>query len=442
MSVTAWLATAVFVSVYILLMLDRVPKTTVVLAGACAMIVLGIVDQHTAFHGTDAVKGVDWNTIFLLIGMMIVVNITRKTGLFEWIAIRTAKLGRGHPLLILIGMCVSTAVLSALIDNVTTVLLVIPTAIVIYEALEIDPIPYLIFLVFASNIGGSATLIGHPANIIIGSSSGFSFMDFIRVNLPITLVIFVLMCGLAWLLLRAAGSAGKDQRARIMAMDETRALRDRKLLPRSLVVLGLIFLGFGVHDRLGFEPATVALTGATLLLLLDPAGPRETLEEVEWPTIFFFIGLFIMVGGLTEAGVVKRIGLWMMDVTGAGSFALTMSVVALAGVASALMGSIPFVATMAPVVHTIAELMHPELAMHEAVTHSTMRPVWWALSLGSGIGQNFALIGAPTNLVAAAIATRSGHPISFKRFLAYGVPITLPFVGLCAIYLWLRFFSG
>jgi len=442
MSVTAWLATGVFVAVYVLLILDRLPKTTLVLAGACMMIVLGVVDQHTAFHGTQAVQGVDWNTIFLLIGMMIVVNITRKTGLFEWIAVRTAKLGRGQPLLILIGMSLSTAVLSALIDNVTTVLLVIPTAIVIYEALEIDPIPYLIFLVFASNIGGSATLIGHPANIIIGSSSGFSFMDFIRVNLPITLVIFVVLCGLMWLLLRRTGEAGSEQRARIMAMDETRALTDRQLLPRCLAVLALIFLGFGVHDMLGLEPATVALTGATLLLLLDPAGPTRTLEEIEWPTIFFFIGLFIMVGGLTQAGVVRQLGLWMMDVTGGSSFALTMSVVGLAGLASALMGSIPFVATMAPIVHTIAELMHPELSTHDAITHSSMRPVWWGLSLGAGIGQNFALIGAPTNLVAAAIAKRSGHPISFKRFLAYGVPITLPFIGLSAIYLWLRFFTG
>ncbi|MFO8081185.1 MAG: ArsB/NhaD family transporter [Armatimonadota bacterium] len=442
MTAAAWIATGIFVAVYALLILDKLPKATLVLAGASLMIVLGVLDQHTAFHGTDTVQGVDWNTIFLLIGMMIVVNITRKTGLFDWIAIRTAKFGKGNPVLILIGMSVSTAVLSALIDNVTTVLLVVPTAIVIYEALELDPVPYLIFLVFASNIGGSATLIGHPANIIIGSATGFSFMDFIYVNFPIAFIIFVLLCAIAWFLFRSAMAITPEQKARIMQLDETRALRDMKLLWRSLAVIGLVFLGFGVHDLLGLEPATVALTGATLLLLLDPAGPTKTLEEVEWPTIFFFIGLFIMVAGLAETGVIEKLGMWMVDVTGGGYFALTMTVVWLAGIASALMGSIPFVATMSPIVRTIAQLLHPSLGIEQAVRHASMRPIWWALSLGSGIGQNFALIGAPTNLVAAAIAARSGHPISFKRFIIWGVPITFPFIVLCAVYLWLRFFTG
>lgn len=442
MTAAAWLATVIFVVTYVLLILDRLPKTVVVLAGASLMIVLGVLDQHTAFHGTDAVQGVDWNTIFLLIGMMIVVNITRKTGLFDWIAIRTAKVGGGNPVLILIGMCFSTAVLSALIDNVTTVLLVIPTAIVIYEALELDPVPYLIFLIFASNIGGSATLIGHPANIIIGSATGFSFMDFIYVNLPITAPIFILLCGVMWFLLRSAMAIGPEQRARIMQLDENRALRDRRLLWRSLVVLALVFIGFGVHDLIGLEPATIALAGATLLMLLDPAGPTRTLEEVEWPTIFFFIGLFIMVGGLAQAGVVELLGMGIVEATGADSFSLTMVVVWLSGIASALMGSIPFVATMTPIAQTIAHLLNPQLPLAQAVSHPAMQPVWWALSLGSGIGQNLALIGAPTNLVAAAIATRSGHPISFRRYLTYGLPITLPFIGLCAVYLWLRFFTG
>ena len=442
MTAAAWLATGIFVAVYALLILDRLPRATLVLAGAALMIVLGVLDQHTAFHGTDEVQGVDWNTIFLLIGMMIVVNITRKTGLFEWIAIRTAKFGKGNPVLILIGMSCSTAVLSALIDNVTTVLLVIPTAIVIYEALEIEPVPYLILLVLASNIGGSATLIGHPANIIIGSATGFSFMDFIYVNFPIALVLFILLCGIMWFALRAAMIVTPEQRARIMQLDESRALRDMTLLWRSLGVLTLVFIGFAIHDLVGLEPATVALAGAALLLLLDPAGPTKTLEEVEWPTIFFFIGLFIMVAGLAETGVIGLLGVWLVDVTGGSHFALTMVVIWLAGFASALMGSIPFVATMSPIVRTIAQVLHPNLGIEQAVRHAAMRPIWWALSLGSGVGQNFALIGAPTNLVAAAVAARSGYPISFRRFLAWGLPITFPFIVLCMLYLWLRFFTG
>ncbi len=440
MTAGAWLATGIFVAVYALIVLDRLPKSVVVLAGASLMIALGVLDQHTAFHGTEVIQGVDWNTIFLLIGMMVIVNITRKTGLFEWIAVRTAKMGRGQPVLILIGMACSTAVLSALVDNVTTVLLVIPTAIVIYEALELDPVPYLIFLVFASNIGGSATLIGHPANIIIGSATGLSFMDFVSVNLPIVLVLFALLCALAWFILRSV-DVGPQQRARIMGLDETRALRNTPLLIKSLAVLALVLIGFVIHDRLGLEPATVALGGATLLMLLDPSGVHDALEEVEWPTIFFFIGLFIMVTGLTETGVIELIGASMVEITGGQRLALSAVSLWLAGGASALMGSIPFVATMTPIVSHIAEALNPDLPVGDAIRHSVMRPIWWALSLGAGIGQNFALIGAPTNLVAAAIAARSGYPISFKRFLAYGLPITFPFIGLCGVYLWIRFFA-
>ncbi len=303
MTATAWLAAAIFVAAYVLIALEKVDKTKIALAGAALMILLGVIDQHTAFHGAHGVEGIDWNTIFLLMGMMIIVNITRRTGLFEWVAIRTAKLGRGRPIPILIGMTISTALLSAALDNVTTVLLIAPTVIVIYEALELDPVPFLICVILASNIGGTATLIGDPPNIIIASAANITFVEFIVVNGPIILLAFLVFAGVLWLVMGRRFSAPEEARLRVMQFDEARALTDRRLLRRCLVVIAVVLVGFSVHGALHLEPATIALGGAALLLLLHPEGPRETLEEIEWPTIFFFIGLFIMVGGLVKVGV-------------------------------------------------------------------------------------------------------------------------------------------
>jgi len=445
MSLSAYVASAIFVGIYALIALDRVDKTKAAVAGGALMILVGVVDQHTAFHGHEDVAGVDWNTIFLLIGMMIVVKITRRTGLFEWVAIKTTKLARGRPVLILIGMCSTTAVLSALLDNVTTILLVVPTAIVIYEALEVDPVPHLIFLIMASNIGGSVTLIGHPPNIIIASATGFSFMDYIYVNGPIIGVIFVILCAAIWVIIGRRVRVTEEQRTRVLEFDEARAIRDAPLLRRCLLVLGLVLIGFVIHGSVGIEPATIALAGAALLLLLDPEGPREALEEIEWPTIFFFIGLFIMVAGLRVTGVVEAVGMWMIRVTSGNLLALTIMVLWVSAVASALMDNIPFVATMAALLRVVAPMLHPDSSsaesVHQLVTHESIRPIWWALSLGAGMGGNLALIGASPNLVAAGVASRSGHRISFMRFLRYGLPITTPFIGLCTLYLWLRFFA-
>jgi Na+/H+ antiporter NhaD/arsenite permease-like protein len=444
MTPTAYLAAGIFVVAYILIASDKFDKTKIAIAGGALMIIVGVIDQHTAFHGSDAVEGIDWNTIFLLMGMMIIVNITRRTGLFEWVAIKTAKLGRGRPIPILIGMTISTALLSALLDNVTTVLLIVPTIIVIYEALELDPVPYIIFAIMASNIGGSLTLVGHPPNIMIASTAGFDFMDFIRINGPFVLIIFLMLVGvMRWGLGRKA-QVSDEQRARIMQFDETRAITDHRLLWRCIGVMAVVFIGFGIHGMVGLEPATIALAGAAMLLLLHPEDPREPLEEIEWPTLFFFIGLFIMVGGLTETGVVGAVGMAMVNATEGNLYALTVLVLVVTAVASALMDNIPFVATMTALLRVVAPALHPDpdsaANMFELLQHESILPIWWALSLGAGLGGNLALIGASPNVVAAGISKRSGHPVGFVRFTKYGLLITTPMIVLAAGYLWWVFF--
>lgn len=444
MNSTAWLAAGIFVAAYALIATEKVDKTKVALMGGALMILLGIIDQHTAFSGSHETEGIDWNTIFLLMGMMIIVNITRRTGLFEWVAIRTAKIGRGRPIPILVGMTLSTALLSAALDNVTTVLLIAPTVIVIYEALELDPVPFLIFVILASNIGGTATLIGDPPNIIIASQANITFLEFIQVNGPVIFVIFLLFVALIWLMLGRRFSVDEALRLRVMQFDEARALTDRPLLWRCLVVIALVLIGFALHGALHLEPATVALGGAALLLLLHPEGPRETLEEIEWPTIFFFIGLFIMVAGLVSAGVVDALGQGMIDITRGNSLALTMIVLWFSAIASGLIDNIPFVATMAALLKSVA----PELAANpeayetaaQLVRNEAVMPVWWALSLGACLGGNITLIGASANVVVSGISSRSGHPIGFMRFLKWGLPMTLVFLVLCTAYLWLLFF--
>ena len=427
---------------YILIATERIDKTKVALAGGALMILVGVIDQHSAFHGHGHVEGIDWNTLFLLMGMMIIVNVTRHTGLFEWLAIKTAKIAKGRPIAILMGMTLTTAVLSALLDNVTTVLLVAPTVILIYEALELDPVPFLIFVILASNIGGTATLVGDPPNIMIASATGFTFVDFLAVDAPAVGVIYVVFAGILLLWLGKRYKVSDEQRERVMQFDETRAITDHKLLWRCLIVIGLVFVGFAVHGAVGLEPATIALSGAALIMLLHPEGPRETLEEIEWPTIFFFIGLFIMVSGLVNVGVVESLGQGMLNVTGGSTLALTMVVLWFSAIASGVIDNIPFVATMTALLKVVAHDMHPDPTAVGAnlITHDAILPVWWALSLGACLGGNMTLIGASANVVASGISGRAGHPIGFIRFMKYGVPMTIVSLIISTAYLWFVFF--
>lgn len=443
MGLTAYLAAGIFAVVYFLIAIERVDKTKIALAGGALMIILGVIDQHSAFYGHGEVEGIDWNTLFLLMGMMIIVNVTRHTGLFEWLAIRTAKIARGRPVAILIGMTLTTALLSAMLDNVTTVLLIAPTVILIYEALELDPVPALIFVVLASNIGGTATLVGDPPNIMIASAAGLSFLDFLVVDAPAVAIIYALFALIIVLWAGRRYQVSPEQRARIMQFDESRAITDPQLLRRCVFVIALVLAGFTIHGAVGLEPATIALAGAALIMLLHPEGPRQTLEEIEWPTIFFFIGLFIMVAGLVNVGVVAALGRGMINLTGGNTAAMTMVVLWFSALASGVIDNIPFVATMSALIKIVAHELHPDPAaaasMQEIIKHEAILPVWWALSLGACLGGNMTIIGASANVVVAGIAGRSGYPITFKRFLKYGVPLTFLSLVVSTIYLWLLF---
>ncbi len=421
-------------------------KTRIALAGAALMLALRLVDQHTAFHGTAEVVGIDWNTIFLLIGMMIIVGVTRHTGLFQWVAIRSAKAVRAHPLAVVTALSVITAVLSAFLDNVTTVLLVAPVVLVIARALETDPVPFIIPVSLASNIGGTATLIGHPPNIMIGSAAGFGFMDFLRYDAPPAGVILVLFCLILWLGLGPRLRVSLRARARVMAFDEREVIRDPVLLRKCLAVIGAVLLGFVVHDRLGLEPATVALAGAALLLVLlgrrlrvgEQEGEYHWYADIEWGVIFFFVGLFVMVASLVDLGVIKLLGQLLMQVTGGNTLALSFLILWFSAIAAGLMDNIPFVATMNALILDIQHSIVPA-GTAGAAHHPHVMPLWWALSLGACLGANFTAIGSATNIVAVSVSARDGYPITFARFLRYGAPVALMSILVSMGYLWLVF---
>ena len=432
--------TTVFVVAYTLIATERLHKTTVALGGAMVMLVVGLITQQEAFHGRGEVTGVDWNTIFLLIGMMIIVNIMRHTGVFEWIAIKSAKLARGEPVAVMLMLALVTALLSAALDNVTTVLLIAPVALLICQSLEMDVVPTLILVVLASNIGGTATLIGDPPNIMIGSSARLTFLDFLKVDglaILATLTAFALTIKLV---MGRRTRVTAEQRRRVMEFDEAKAITNLPLLRRAVLVTGLTLLGFFFHGWLGLEPATIALAGAALMMLLHHEGPEEALREVEWPTIFFFVGLFIMVGTLVKVGVVGMLGEGMLGLTRGNPAAMTMLVLWFSAIASGIVDNIPFVATMTALIHGLARTMHPEAADFLAAAHAPdVYPLWWALSLGACLGGNFTLVGASANVVVAGLAGRAGHPISFARFMKYGIPITLQGLVISSVWLWFLF---
>jgi Na+/H+ antiporter NhaD/arsenite permease-like protein len=361
--------------------------------------------------------------------MMIIVGIMRHTGVFEFLAIWAAKLARGRPFRILIMLVVITAVLSAFLDNVTTVLLVAPVTLLICERLAAPVVPFLIAEVMASNIGGTATLIGDPPNIIIASRAGLSFNDFIVNLTPIVIVLMVVFIGLCWLLFRKSFHFDPERARRLMALNEREAIGDKTLLIKCLVVLGLVLFGFIAHPLLGFAPALVALLGAGLLVLLARLEARKVFGDVEWETLLFFAGLFIMVGSLVNLGVMDAVGQAAKDLVGDNYLGATIGMLTGSAVVSAVVDNIPYVATLAPVTADLVQ-------SGGAAAH----PLWWALALGADLGGNATAIGASANVVVIGIAKRHGHPISFWEFTKYGLIVTAVLIAVCVPYLWLRYY--
>jgi len=435
----------IFVAAFIVIATERVHKTHVALAGGALMLLLRLVDQHLAFHGGEveslvnghtvrlAVGGIDWNTIFLLIGMMIMVNITQETGVFQYAAIKSARWGGGSPIRILILLSGATALLSAFLDNVTTVLLLVPVTLLVCDALETDPVPFVCCEAIASNIGGTATLIGDPPNIIVGSAAHLTFVDFLLHLTPVILVVFAAFAVTIYVALGKRMKVTEEHRQRVMAMREDEAITDPQLLRRCGGVFAATIGGFVIHGWVGLEPATIALAGAALLLLVTKKDPIRTLERVEWPTIFLFIGLFVMVSALASQGLILKASQAVLAWSGSPA-AVTHIVLWGSGCASALTGNIPTVTALVPMVHEVSGQI-PSLASHPA----TANPLWWSLALGTCLGGNGTLLGAPANLVAAGIAGRSGHEISFRRFLKYGVPLTLQALRISWLYVILRY---
>jgi anion transporter len=422
----AIIAGAIFLIAYALLATEKVPRTTVALGGAALMLLLHITDAERAFFSGST--GIEWNVVFLLLGMMIIVAVLRRTGVFEYVAIWAAKRTRGRPYALMVMLCALTATASAMLDNVTTVLLVAPVTFLVCNRLGLRPAPYLMAEVFASNIGGTATLVGDPPNIIIAARADLTFNDFLVNLAPIVVVLMVVFCLLCRWLFRRDFVHDPERVAAVMRLDEREAITDPRLLVKSLVVLALVLLAFVLHPVLHYDPSVVALLGAGLLLLITDVDTSDAMREVEWPTLAFFAGLFVMVGGLVETGVIDHLSQGLADVTEGRLGLTTMALLGGSAVLSAIVDNIPYVATMTPIVSDLAAGHGP-----------SGQVLWWALALGADLGGNATAIGASANVVALGLAEREGQPIGFWEFTRYGLVVTAVTVVLCIPYLWLRY---
>lgn len=428
-----WLAVGLFVATYAAIISERVNRAIVALLGGGLMIVCGVLNQQAA------IAGVDFNTLGLLAGMMVIVSITKRCGIFQYVAIWSAKRVKAHPVGIMLMMSLVTAMFSALLDNVTTVLLMVPVILLMTEELKITPYPYLVAVILMSNIGGTATLIGDPPNIMIGSAAGLSFNEFLLNLAPVIAIVILVTLPLMAYIWRKKLVASAADRARVMAFNERAAITDVRLLKQALFVLSLVMLGFVLHGVLHLEPATVAMFGAALLLLLDNVllgaeaqshRVSQVFAEVEWVTLFFFIGLFIAVRGLEQAGAIDHLAHWMLAITHGDLATAAVTILWGSAIASAFVDNIPFVATMIPLVKSMAPAMGGEQAII---------PLWWSLALGACLGGNGSLVGASANLVVAGFAERAGAPLRFMPFMKVGFPIMLLTLAIAHGYIYFRY---
>lgn len=408
----------IFLVIYGIIISEKINRTAISLFGAIVMIILGILNQE------QAIEHIDFNTIGLLVGMMIIVNILKRTGVFEYLAIRAAKKAKGDPWKILVLFAIITAFSSAFLDNVTTILLIVPVTLVITDTLDTNPIPFMFTEMLIANIGGTATLIGDPPNIMIGSATGLGFVDFIVNLAPVVIVISVATLFLLKLIYKDFLKATDENKQKIMKMDESITIKDKLLLKKSLIVLFLTILGFMVHAQFHLESATVALGGAALLLVISKIDPEEILFEVEWTTIFFFMGLFILVGSLVEVGVIDNLAKKMLELTKGNLFVTTLTILWVSAIASAFLDNIPFVATMIPLIKAMT-----------ASGQLDANPLWWALALGACLGGNGTIIGASANVIVTGIMAREGRPVSFMSFMRIGFPMMIVSIIISTIYL-------
>jgi len=430
-TLTAALALAVFVVTYVVIAAEWVHRTMAALCGAAAMVIIGAVDAHAVFFSEDT--GIDWNVIFLLFGMMVIVGVLRRTGVFEYLAIRSAQVAGGQPFRTMVTLVVITAVGSALLDNVTTVLLIAPVTLLLCERLALNPVPFLIAEAMASNIGGTATLIGDPPNIIIASRADLSFNSFLVHLAPIVVVLMVVFIGLCWLFWGRRLTSDPERADAVLALEARETIRDPRLLRIMLVLLLGVLVGFVTHTATGLDPSMVALLGAGAAVLLSRTSHQEYLEDVEWGTLLFFAGLFIMVGALVNQGIITDLAGYLSERVDGQWLTAALGLTAASAVLSGIIDNIPYVATMAPVVY---DLVGPA-----PTAPPDQQSLWWGLALGADLGGNATAIGASANVVIIGIAARNGHPITFWTFTKYGIVVTVVTMAVALPYVALRYFT-
>lgn len=413
-------AIIIFLVAYGIIISEKFNRTVVALLGSVFMVIFHIFNQE------EALKFIDFNTVGLLIGMMIIVNILKRTGIFQYVAIKTAKLSKGSPWRIMVYFAAITAISSALLDNVTTILLIAPVTFVITETLGLNAIPFLLTEVFSANIGGLATSIGDPTIIMISGATGLSFTDVLFNLGPVVLVIFTVVLLILKFIFNKQLHISEDNKKKIEEFDVSKAITDPVLLRKSGIILLLTIAGFASHHAFGIESATIALLGAGILLLIGKVDVEEILEEVEWPTIFFFMGLFVMVGALETVGVLEVLASGLINLTGGSVVITSLLILWVAAIASAFLDNIPFVATMIPLIVNIGEM-----------TGMDTTPLWWALALGACLGGNGSIVGASSNVIVSGMLHKKGYKLSFGDFLKIGFPIMIVAVAISTVYLFI-----
>jgi Na+/H+ antiporter NhaD/arsenite permease-like protein len=413
------LAILIFALALALIATERVDRTKVALLGAVLMLLTQTIEQERA------IEAIDWNTLGLLVGMMIVVRVTEPTGAYTWVAIRAGQLSKGRPFAVVLALAVTTAVLSAFLDNLTTVLLMVPITFLLADALDVDPIPLVIIEILVSNIGGTATLIGDPPNIMIAGATGLSFTAFLTNLAPVAVVTFIIVTGGLYLAYRSRLQITPEARAQVMELNAADSIEDPRELKRTVPILVATILLFFAHQALHLEPATVALAGAAVMLLITTQKVEDVLGGLEWPTLFFFVGLFVMVGALEETGAIEEVANGIADVTAGDRTAELLGIAWVSAIGSGLVDNIPFTAAMIPVV--------------EQLSGGEDDSYWWALALGACFGGNATLVAAAANVAAAGMAARAGRPIGFLQFLRVGVPVTLVSMLIATAYIAIRY---
>ena len=420
------IAVAIFLVAYILIASEKISRIAIVLSGAALMLAIGASDFENAFYSHDT--GIDWNVIFLLLGMMIIVSIIHRTGLFEFLAIKAAQFSKGDPKKTLIYLATLTAIASALLDNVTTILLAVPMTFVVCRKLSVSPVPFILVQVFASNIGGAATLIGDPPNIIIASKANLSFNWFLTHMLPLVVVVLIIMLPIWAVMFRKFLVNTQQDRDSVMQLKADEFLKDRILLRKSLLVLALVLIAFTLHTITHMEPAVIALFGAGVLVAISGLRPKEYLPEVEWPTLVFFMGLFIMVGALVNVGALAKFADFLKEQFGGDLSLASYSILGISALLSGIVDNIPYVASMVPVVSELTN----------SIGSASPNALWTALAFGADFGGNATIIGASANVVAIGLAKRQGVEISFWQFAKYGIITTI--ISILLVYPYLAIF--